>query len=407
MTHARAGSILVRYETALWSVLGALAYLARANTRLVYPDVLWLFLLLLAVSLCAAWAVRRRSQEDWPHAVCTTATFMVIAAIQSRSGGHESNLWVLYLLPIFSSALLMRGRELAWVALGAALCDAALYVSYDLAWNAGVGFELAVKTGVLWAAAGSTWALAEAERRARARSENQRAELAASGLARAATAHDLSTPLMVIHVLARMRLEQPDLDPELTTDFERIERAAAFCQKLASSILAEARGENGRERVVNLSTCLENALFLSEEVLRERKIQVRRDYADGDFQVRGRGQEFERLFLNLIANASKAMPDGGVLKVGISACRLAEGPGVEATVEDTGPGIPAALLPQLFSAFTTTGAQTGGTGLGLHLCRRTARGRGGDITASNRPGGGAVFRLRLPSAESQTPAAIV
>ena len=59
MVHERAGSILVRYEAALWSVLGALAYLARDNTRMVYPDILWLFALLLLVSLGAAWAVRR------------------------------------------------------------------------------------------------------------------------------------------------------------------------------------------------------------------------------------------------------------------------------------------------------------------------------------------------------------
>lgn len=427
MVHERAGSILVRYEAALWSVLGALAYLARNNTRLVYPDVLWLFALLLAVSLGAAWAVRRWPQKDWPHAACTVASFAVIAGIQSRSGGAESNLWVLYFLPLFSSALLLRGRELAWVAIGASLCDALMYVGPDSAWGPAVGFELAVKTGVLWAAAGSTWILAESERRARARSESQREalgrlesdlkdaetarerdhRLAAVGLASAATAHDLATPLTVIRGYAQLRLEQTDLDADLKKDLERIDRAASFCQQLASATLSTARGGERAGACLNLTESAENALALSEDVLKSRRIAVSRDFADGEFRVQGQGSELERIFLNLIANAAKAMPDGGTLTVRLSPLETPEGECVEARVEDTGRGIPPEVLSKLFSPFVTSRADSGGTGLGLYLCRETARRHGGDLTAFNRPGGGAVFSLRLPLAEAPRFSAII
>lgn len=420
MVHERAGSILVRYEAALWSVLGALAYLARDNAQMVYPDILWLFAMLLLVSLAAAWAVRRWPHKDWPHAVCTVSSFAVIAGIQARSGGAESNLWVLYFLPLFSSALLLRGRELAWVAVGASLCDALMYVGPDSAWGAAVGFELTVKTGVLWAAAGSTWVLAEAERRARARSEGQRSalgrlesdlrhaeqarardqRLAQVGMASAATAHDLATPLMVIRGFARLRLEQAGGDDDLRKDLMRIDRAAAFCQTLASTTLSAARGDEKDADMLDLRRSLENALSLSEDVIKNHGISLVRDYADGEFIVRGRANELERIFLNLIANACKAMASGGRLTTRLSLSQDPGGDCVEARVEDSGHGVPPEVLTRLFTPFVTTRADSGGTGLGLYLCRETARRHGGDLSVFNQPGGGAVFSLRLPVSKS-------
>ncbi|MBI3566156.1 MAG: HAMP domain-containing histidine kinase [Elusimicrobia bacterium] len=374
-----AGPILARYEAALWSVLGALAYLARDNSDLVFPDILWLFALLLAASLASAWSVRRWPRQDAPHAACAVATFAVIAAIQARSGGAHSTLWVLYLLPLFSSALLLSGRALALIAAGAALCDAALYLGPDSVWGPSVLFELAVKSGVLWAAAGSAWILAEAERRARARSSAQREELdrlsadlrrgetmAALGLASAATAHDLSTPLTVIRGYAAMRLEQDDLPADLRKDLGRIDRAAEFCQRLAADTLGRAKGDAGAP--FNLMDPLENALALSEEILARRGIVLRRDYGDGDTTMRGRAQDLERLFLNLFANAAKAMPAGGALTVRLRAKETPAGRRAEVRIADSGRGIPPELLPKLFSPFATTRQEEGGTGLGLAGC---------------------------------------
>lgn len=426
MSRARAGSILVRYEAALWSVLGAMAYLARDNADLVYPDILWLFAALLGVSLASAWAVRRWPERDLPHAACTVLSFCVIAAIQSRSGGAQSNLWVLYLLPLFGSALLLGGRALALLAVGATVCDAVLYAGPDAAWGSSIAFELAVKTGVLWAAAGSVWFLAESERRARSRADAQRVELdrlaaglkraesvqgrhqalSALGLASAAAAHDMSTPLMVIRGYARVRLDQKDLDAELRKDLERIDRAAAFCQGLASATLSRARSGEPANGDMSLATPLENALSLSAQVLSRRRIAVERDYSDDDFTVRADGPELERLFLNLIGNAVKAMSEGGTLTVRLRVQGEGARREVLAALEDTGAGVPPELLPRLFGPFVTTRAGSGGTGLGLHLCRATARRCGGDLSAANREGGGAVFFLRLPlSVRAETAAA--
>jgi C4-dicarboxylate-specific signal transduction histidine kinase len=79
-------------------------------------------------------------------------------------------------------------------------------------------------------------------------------------------------------------------------------------------------------------------------------------------------------------------------------------------VRDSGPGIPAAVLPHLFEPFYTTKAD--GTGLGLAISADILRNLGGDLTARNAPEGGAIFRMSLPiarigrsSAERTAPAA--
>jgi signal transduction histidine kinase len=73
---------------------------------------------------------------------------------------------------------------------------------------------------------------------------------------------------------------------------------------------------------------------------------------------------------------------------------------VEASVEDTGPGIPPEHLQRVFDRFYRAEAARsragGGTGLGLSIARALASAQDGDLTAENADGGGAVFRLKLP-----------
>jgi signal transduction histidine kinase len=68
-------------------------------------------------------------------------------------------------------------------------------------------------------------------------------------------------------------------------------------------------------------------------------------------------------------------------------------------VEDNGPGIPADLLPDIFSAFVTTRLDARGTGLGLTVAEGIITQHGGTITASNRSEGGARLEVWLPMAK--------
>ena len=101
----------------------------------------------------------------------------------------------------------------------------------------------------------------------------------------------------------------------------------------------------------------------------------------------------ERVFANLFENAIEAMHTGGR----ISIQGEPDGDNIMVRVEDTGPGISAALQGRLFQPFVTAGKKNG-LGLGLALSRQTLLDHGGDIwaDAADRSGVGALFWLRLP-----------
>ncbi|GAC1655468.1 MAG: hypothetical protein NVS9B1_08670 [Candidatus Dormibacteraceae bacterium] len=112
--------------------------------------------------------------------------------------------------------------------------------------------------------------------------------------------------------------------------------------------------------------------------------------------VRADRSRVETIVGNLLDNAVKYSPMGGLIKCTVSR----DGASAVVTVADQGLGIAAADLPRLFSRFgrilTTENSHIGGTGLGLHISLELARLHGGDITVSSTLGRGSVFSLRLP-----------
>ncbi len=99
----------------------------------------------------------------------------------------------------------------------------------------------------------------------------------------------------------------------------------------------------------------------------------------------------EQVLLNLALNAFRFMPGGGWLSIrGVDRCHI-----VEIVIRDTGPGIPAEDLAQIFNPGFTT--RPGSSGLGLAVCERIVQQHHGSIEVESRPGYGAAFLLRLPS----------
>jgi two-component system NtrC family sensor kinase len=96
--------------------------------------------------------------------------------------------------------------------------------------------------------------------------------------------------------------------------------------------------------------------------------------------------------LNLLNNALDAVDEGGRITV---TSRAVED-GVEVEVEDNGTGIPEELHDRIFDPFFTTKAPGEGSGLGLSICHTIMKGLGGSLSFDSEPGGGTVFRVRLP-----------
>jgi len=107
-------------------------------------------------------------------------------------------------------------------------------------------------------------------------------------------------------------------------------------------------------------------------------------------------QRLEQILGNLVDNALRHTPDGGVIRLSADA----DGAAVRIAVEDSGPGIPAGEIDRIFERFyrldSGRARAEGGSGLGLAIARKLAEAHGGSLTAENRPGGGAQFTFRLP-----------
>lgn len=138
--------------------------------------------------------------------------------------------------------------------------------------------------------------------------------------------------------------------------------------------------------------------FVQDSLIRGRgpRIEFECDIDQG-IELR-RNWAWERVLINLFSNAVRAMSNGG--KIQVRARRGAFE--IRISVADEGPGIPPGILDQVFEPHVSTR----GSGLGLHIVRTIVREDGGDVLASNRPGGrGAEFTITIPSdSESARPA---
>ena len=142
---------------------------------------------------------------------------------------------------------------------------------------------------------------------------------------------------------------------------------------------------------VRVHQALDHALRLVEHPCKLKDIATERTFRATRDIVVGNEGHIEQLFLNLFLNALDAMNEPGKLRVATTndANRLL------VSVSDTGSGMSPELIDRVFEPFMTT--KEGGTGLGLSISRRIVLNHGGEITAANLAGGGAVFTVALPA----------
>ncbi len=134
-------------------------------------------------------------------------------------------------------------------------------------------------------------------------------------------------------------------------------------------------------------------LHLEAEALDPASIELAKELAGDLPTVQGDEQKLRQVLINLISNARQAMKYGGVLTIRAYRSTLRGDEAVAVEVEDTGGGIPADVLRNIFNPFFTTKGK--GTGLGLSISHRIVEHHHGEIEVQNRENG-VVFTLRLP-----------
>jgi two-component system NtrC family sensor kinase len=226
----------------------------------------------------------------------------------------------------------------------------------------------------------------------------QSEKLSALGSLLAGVAHELNNPLSVVIGRAIM-LEEETHDPETAATATRIRQAAERCTRIVKTFLAMARQQQPESTVVNLNTLIPTALELVGYGLRTAGIAVRLDLAADLPDLLADATQLHQVFTNLMINAQQALievPEPRWLHIATRYDQTAHG--LQVTVTDNGPGVPAPIRSRIFDPFFTTKPMGIGTGVGLSLSHGIITAHGGTLFLENPSGGGARFVITLPLA---------
>lgn len=202
-------------------------------------------------------------------------------------------------------------------------------------------------------------------------------------------AHEFKSPLTSIRGAAELLEEGAADDPEARSRFlHNIELDAGRLDQLVSRLLELSRIEASQVAPVpvNLQALVTRAVARSQTP----ESSVVLEYQSRRTTILARETELETALLNLLDNALRFSPEGGIVMV-----RVVDGADrrLGIVVRDQGPGIDPVNLPRVFDRFFTTDAEGEGTGLGLAIVKTVAVAHGGEIVVESPPGEGATFTL--------------
>ncbi|MBE0466574.1 MAG: PAS domain S-box protein [Candidatus Desulforudis sp.] len=233
--------------------------------------------------------------------------------------------------------------------------------------------------------------------RKKAELEIQRARnLSSLGQIAAGVAHELRNPLTSIKGFAQLALEQKDLEKS-KKHTEVVLRQTSHMQEILDRFLFMAKPSQPSYQVADLR---EIVLWVWELLYNEslhREVRLEKKLPPEALTVRVDPQLMRQVILNLVNNAFDATPPGGSVRLEAGAA----GHEVHLTVTDTGSGIPAHQLDEVFVPFFTTKEK--GSGLGLAISHELVRKHGGTLSVES-SGSGTSFRIVLPRLDPGPPA---
>ena len=231
----------------------------------------------------------------------------------------------------------------------------------------------------------------------------QAGKLAAVGQLVTGIAHEINNPLATI-------MGQAEMLSRRLSDAGQLERVAkiADCAMRAATIVRGlqtfVRPQPHDVAALDLRDVVARVTSLRRDAMRFNGVELMEDFPEGVPLVLGDAGQLEQVVLNLVINAEQAVA------AVTSAPRIAIGLSVHdsrvrLSVADTGPGIPADILPRIFEPFFSTKAPNQNSGLGLSISYSIVQNHGGRLIAESIAGHGATFAIELPAHRGAIPAA--
>jgi two-component system, NtrC family, sensor kinase len=222
----------------------------------------------------------------------------------------------------------------------------------------------------------------------------QAEKMASLGKLAAGVAHQLNNPLGGLVLFTKLVLEDYELPPGAREDLDRVLNDAERCRETVKELLEFTRQTRHLMRPHDVNQAISRTLFLLKNQSLFQNITIETEFDPELPTVYSDIQQMNHLFMNIILNAAQAMSGRGQLTIRTTC--VAESGYARIEITDTGPGIPADVLPHIFEPFFTTKDEGQGTGLGLSLVYGIVENHGGRIKAFSEPGQGATFVIELP-----------
>jgi PAS domain S-box-containing protein len=221
-------------------------------------------------------------------------------------------------------------------------------------------------------------------------------------------AHELRNPLAPIRNALGIMAVSKETSPQIAWSRDVIERQAAQLTRLVDDLLDVSRITRGKLRLqaepMDLKVAVVRAIEGARPLVDRRKHRLHADFPAEPITINGDLTRITQVAVNLLNNAAKYTPEGGDIWVSIGK----EGLDALLRVRDNGTGISPQVIDDIFDLFAqgerTIDRSEGGLGIGLTLARRIVALHGGSIhAASEGPGKGAEFVVRLPRLDLESP----
>ena len=220
----------------------------------------------------------------------------------------------------------------------------------------------------------------------------QSEKLAAMGRLTSQIAHELNNPLYgIMNTLELLKTEIP-ADNKRRKILDMALSETIRLADLLRKMLSFSKPDQEERHPVDLNSVLDEILLLHEKQLKENDINISVTFAEGMALVVASKNQLRQVFLNMVANARDAMPEGGTLSVVTGS----DSEKVFVEISDTGTGIREEHLVKIFDSFFTTKGEIKGVGLGLSVCYGFIKDHGGEIEVKSQVGDGTTFTISLP-----------
>ncbi|HVS54538.1 MAG TPA: GAF domain-containing protein [Opitutaceae bacterium] len=216
------------------------------------------------------------------------------------------------------------------------------------------------------------------------------------GLLAAEIAHEIRNPLTVLKLLhGGLGLDFPDSDPR-RTDMRVIGEKLDQLEAIVSRVLNFAKAPSSLHSRWSISDIVEDTLVLVRLKLAQSKVALRFDPPARPLFVDAHKGQIQQVLLNLLLNATHAMPDGGTITLSVHDAESGGLHQIVVDIADTGSGIPESIRDRVFDSFLS--GRPDGTGLGLAIAKRILISHHGDIALLATSPAGTTMRVTLPRA---------